>query len=74
MSFYGHLFYIYFTHMLDAFQIVFHSRLVETERRKMEVMSMVHGSTLLLRKEVLDKKISSNRSLYYIDDFPDDKK
>ena len=59
MSFYGHLFYIYFTHMLDAFQIVFHSRLLETEKRKMEIMSMVHGSTLLLRRgELLDKKMS----------------
>ena len=47
--------------MLDAFQIVFYSRLSETERRKMEIMSMVHGSTLLIRRgELLDKKMSGD--------------
>ena len=55
------IYYVYFTHMLDTFQIVFHSRLSETARRKMEIMGMVHGSTLLLRKgEVLDKKMSGS--------------
>ena len=59
MSFYGRLFYVYFTHLVDTFQNVFHSRLLETEGREMEVMSMVHGSTLLLRRgELLDRRMS----------------